>query len=161
MKFTLREKHCKSHLLDLNTYQLFLGAAHRKDLSCAEQTLLFTNLYTQVIIYLSTQNSLYLPHLGTEARFVRGSYLNKVFCWYICCPLRNSCFSFFHQHMSDRSRGSPGFLTLKASNAQSVSSVDESCCRRLLIAPCSHSTETVNGEKDAGKEPVICSKPMT
>lgn len=123
-KFALR-KHCKSHLLDLKEHQLFLGPTHWKDLSCAEQTLLFTNLYTGVIIYLSTQNSLYLPHLGTEARFVWGSYLNKVFCWYICCPLRNSCFSFFHWHTSNRSRGTTGFLTLKASNAQSVSSVDE------------------------------------
>lgn len=124
-KVSPKRKHCISHLLDPKGHQLFLGPTHWKDLSCAEQTLLFTNLYTRVIMYLSTENSLYLPHLGTEARFVRGSYLNKVFCWYICCPLRNSCFSFFHWHMSDRSRGTTGFLTLKASNAQSVSSVDE------------------------------------
>lgn len=156
-----RRKYHKSLLLDLKEHQLFLGSTHWKDLSCAEQTLLFTNLYTQVIIHLPTQNSLYLPHLGTEARFVWGSYLNKVFCWYICCPLRNSCFSSFHWHKSDRSRGTTEFLTLKAHNAQSVSSVDESCCRRLQIAPCSHSTETVNGEKDMSKEPVICSEPVT
>lgn len=104
-------------------------------------------------MYLSTQNSLYLPHLGAEARFVQGSYLHKVFCWYICCPLRNSCFRFFHWHARNRSRGSAGFLTLKASKCTvGVCSGWNHCCRRRLIAPCSPSTETVNGEKDMGKE---------
>lgn len=121
-----KRKHCESHLLDLQQSWLFSGSKHWKDWRCAKQTLLFTGLYTWVIIYiLPTQNSLHLPHLGTEARFVQVSSLNKVFCWYICYPLRNSCFSFFCWHMSNRSRGTTWFLTLKASNAQFPSSVHE------------------------------------
>lgn len=122
--FTKR-RHGKLHLRDLKEHQVFLSLTYWKDWSCAEQTLLSTNYYTWVIRYLTIQNSLYLPHLGTKARFVWGSYLNKVFCWYICCSLRNSHFSFLPWHRSDRSRGTTGFHTLKASNAQSVSSVDE------------------------------------
>lgn len=115
--------------------------------------MLFTNLYTWLITHLSTQNNLYLPHLGAEARFVWGRYLHKVFSWYIHCPLRNSCFHFFHWHTRNRSRGSTGFLTLKASKCTvGVCSRWNHCCRRQIIAPCSPSTETVNGEKDADKE---------